>query len=183
MKHIATQNDDEVVIELKNRILVLKIKDFSNKSIDTEDLLQVHYSAIIGDIITFPVIFNRIANLKAEIDSFLREVQLDFKIFEAQKYEEHKKKIAGDGGKATESAIEAAIVRDPKYKVKKYDLFKVQKNADIIDGLYWSAKSKGKMLEAISMKIKPEEFEHEILEGSINDVVIKAHKNLFPNKR
>lgn len=173
---------EKVVIQFKTKVVTLEIKDFQGV-VNTEELLQVDYNNILGDIITFPVIFNRVAHLKAEVDSLLREVQLDFKIFEAQKYEEHKKSILGSGEKATEATIDAAITRDPQYKIKKMELFKVQKQVDIIDGLYWSAKSKGKMLEAISMKIKPEEFEGEILEGTINDVMLKVHKPLFESKR
>ncbi len=176
-------DSNKIVIQLNKKSLTLQIKDFADSNINTEELLQIDYSNIIGDIITFPVLFNRIANIKAEIDSFLREVQLDMKIFEAQLYEKHKKEFVTRGEKATETAIDMAIQRDPQYKIKKIEVFKVEKQSAIIDGLYWAAKSKTKMLEAISMKIKPEEFEKEILEGTINDVIIKVYNNSFVNKR
>jgi hypothetical protein len=75
-----------------------------------------------------------------------------------------------------------AIRRDPGYKAKKMEEFKVKRMADTIDGLYWSAKSKDKKLDNISTKIKPEEFEKEILEGEINSVIIKSMKNRFTSK-
>ena len=171
------------ILHLKNKVLKLKIGDFSSGEIDVEDLLQIQINNLIADIITFPVIFNRLALAKAEIDDLLREEQLDFKIFEAQKYEEHKKELTGKGEKATETAIDNAIIRDPQYKIKKTKLFKIQKEADIIDGLYWSAKSKDQKLNAISLKITPEEFDKEVLEGTINTVQIRAQKNSFPTGR
>jgi flavin-binding protein dodecin len=171
---------EKTIIPLKNgKTLTLQIRDFGSSDIDIEDLLQIDMNNIMLDIITFPVIFNRIANIKAEIDDLLRSIQYDMSAFEAQLYEQHKKALIGASEKATENAIDMAIKRDPKYKIKKYEVFEVQRNADIIDGLYWAAKSKDQKLNAISAKIKPEEFEKEILEGEINSVVIRSMKSTF----
>lgn len=177
------QQDGKVVINLRDKTLILDIKDFGSSDIQIEDLLQVDYANILGDIITFPVIFNRIANIKAEMDNFHREEAFDLKAYEAQLYEEHKAAFISRGEKATETALEMAIKRDPKYRVKQFNYLKVEKQANIVDGLYWSAKTKGKMLEAISMKIKPEDFEKEILTDTINSVSIVSQKNHFQNKR
>lgn len=177
------QEVEKTIIELKNKTLSLTIRDFGLGDIEIEDLLQIDMSNLLADLITWPVIFNRIGNIKAEIDNILREQQFDLSLFEAQKYEEHKKKIIADGNKATETGIEMSIKRDPKYQIKKMNVFKIQKQADIIDGLYWSAKSKDKKLEVLSVKVKPEEFEKEILDGMINSVMIKSHKSQFPDKR
>jgi hypothetical protein len=181
-KPVAVESE-KTIINLRTKTLVLEIKDFGGSNIEIEDLLQIDYANILGDIITFPVIFNRIANLKAEMDNILREEAFDQKVFEAQLYEELKKKLLGLGEKATETAIDMAVKRDPRWKVKSFEFFKVQKQADILDGLYWAAKSKSKMLEAVSMKIRPEDFEKEILADTINSVKIVAHKNHFEQRR
>jgi hypothetical protein len=181
---MAQQNESEkVVINLKTKTIVLDIKDFGSADIQIEDLLQIDYANLLGDIITFPVIFNRITNIKAEMDNYLREQTFDMKAYEAQLYEQHKKALIGAGEKATETSIDMAIKRDPNYRVKQFNYLKIQKQADILEGLYWSAKMKGKMLEAVSMKIKPEEFEKDILVDTINSVKITAHKNQFEQKR
>lgn len=175
-------------VQLKNKILIFEIKDFEDSPIDTEWLLQVDKNSPIGDICTFPVLFNRIGNIKAEIDDYLREVQLDFEIFQAQKREEFRKSLVtqiddgkGKGGKKTVyptiAEVDDALIRSPEYKVKKIQLNKVKKEVDIIDALYWAAKSKDKKLDAISAKLKPEDFEKEILEGTINSVLIRVYKN------
>lgn len=178
-----TQQSEKTVLTIGKKVLTLEIKDFGSSEIDVEDLLQIQINSILEDIITFPVIFNRIANIKAEADDLLRDVQLDCKIFEAQLFQEYKKKLLGSGEKATEAAIDAGVTMDPRYKVKKQSVFRVQKQADILDALYWSAKSKDQKLNAISAKLKPEEFEKEILEETINSVLIRTSKNLFQNKR
>lgn len=167
-------------IEIGDKLITLKIKDFSGLEVDTEELFQVDINNILGDIITFPVLFNRIALLKAEMDSAVESVKFDFEVFKAQKYEEHKKKLSAIASKVTEAGIEAAMIRDPEYSVKKKHLIQVQKQSGIMDALYNSARSKDRKLDAISTKLKPEEFETEILEGTINDVMIKVYKNNFP---
>lgn len=183
------QQSERTIIHLKTKSLVLVIKDFGSSDINVEDLLQIHTFNLIADIITFPVLFNRIGNIKAEIDNLLRETQFDFKIFEAQKYEEHKKKLIGIGEKATETGIDMAIKRDPAYKVKMFEVFSVQRQAEIVDALYWSAKSKDKKLEVMSAKLKPEEFEKEILEMAVNksitlnSVTITSFMSQLPERR
>lgn len=177
-------------IHLKNgKVLSLVIKDFGDGGVDTEELLQVDTNNIFADICTFPVLFNRISNIKAEIEDLLRETQLDFDIFEAQLKEEYRKKLVReeDDGKGkngtkikypTIGEVDDAVIRDSRYKVKKTDLNRVKKECDIIDGLYWAAKSKDQKLNAISVKMAPEDFSKDILEDTINGVLIRQHKGL-----
>jgi hypothetical protein len=177
-------------IQLKNKTLSLEVKDFGEGSIDTEELLQVDSWNLVADIVTFPVLFNRIGNIKAEIDDLVRETKLDMDIFEAQLRQEYRKSLVtevddgkGKGGHKlkypTKDEVDDALIRDKRYKVKRDNLNRVLKEADIIDSLYWSAKSKDKKLDTMSAKLKPEDFEKEILEGTINSVLIRSHKNNF----
>lgn len=177
------QGTEKTIIHLKTKSLILEIKDFGSSDINLEDLLQIDTHNLVADIVTWPVIFNRISNIKAEIDNLLREKQFDFAVFEAQKYEEHKKSLLALGEKATENAVDMAIKRDPQFRIKKMEVLDVQRQADIVDGLYWSAKSKDKKLEVVSAKIKPEDFEKEILEGMVNSVMIRSYKSQFPAGR
>lgn len=178
-----TEVDDRVVVELGQNVYTFKVQDFSSLEVDIDELLFVHINNLVADMITFPVVLNRLAMIKAKADDLLRGVEFDNKVFYAQLYEDHKKKLIANGEKATETGIEMAIKRDPKYIVKMKDLFKVQKNADIVTELYWSAKSKDKKLESLSAKIKPDDFEREILVDSINGVLIRASKNVAPVTR
>lgn len=171
-------------IHLRNKTVSLLIKDFGDAPVDTEELLQVDMNNLIGDIITFPVLFNRISTIKAEMEDLLRETQLDFDIFEAQLRNEYRKSLIVEtvtikGSKLeypTEQEIKDAVSVDNRFKLRKMRLNNVKKEVDIVDGLYWSAKSKDKKLEVISAKIKPEDFEKEILEGTINSVMIRTYK-------
>lgn len=177
------------IIHLKNKSIKLEIQDFVDSSIDTEELLQVDLNNIIMDICTFPVIFNRIANIKAQIEDLLRETQLDFDFFEAQLRDEKRKSLTrevddnrGKGGMKikypTIDEVADAVILDPRYKSKRTELNQVKKGNDVADALYWAAKSKDQKLNAISAKIQPEDFEKGILDGTVNSVLIRSYKNI-----
>lgn len=176
-------------IELGDKILLLKPVGFSDEPLDVEEILQIDMNNILLDIITFPVLFNRFSVIKTEVDSLLRKEKLDCDIFEANLYKKHKKKLLDLGEKATEGSIDTEIKLDPQYKVKKTRGIDIQRQADILDGLYWSLKSKEKKLDVISVKIQPSEFEGDILKKSINKtltyrgVVVLVQKNYFENRR
>lgn len=183
------ENQETLTLEFKDKIVKLQWVGLGSEPLDVDEILQIDMNNILMDIITFPVLFNRINNIKADIDFLLRETQLDCTIFEAELYKKHKKALMGNGEKATEGSIDTAVKLDAGYRAKKMQVINVQKQADMIDGLYWSAKSKEKKLDTISAKIKPEEFEGEILKEATNKALIYHgvrilfQKNYFENRR
>lgn len=173
------EEKDQITITLPNgRIAILSIQPF-NTQLEIDDILRIDYSNIMGEILTFPLMFNRIANFKAEMENAVSEAKLDLEVFEAQLFEEHKKSLVGKEEKPTEANIKAAIQRDTRYSVKKKWYFKVQKDLAYMDSLYWSAQSKDTKLNRFSEKIRPEDFEKELLEDTINGIYIKISKALI----
>lgn len=176
------ENKDTITIQIGDKDVVLKIEQFTG-DIDVDDLLQVDYNNILGDCITWPVLFNRIGRLKAETEALVALSKADFDAFEAELFSKFKKQLIARGDKATEAAIDSEMKMSREWKLKKYDHIDTEKKAAIVFALYDSARKKSTMLETVSNKIRPEEFEQEILEGRINDVMIKVHKSIFPNKK
>jgi hypothetical protein len=185
-------NEIKEVIPYKDKQFIIKLRDFSDiGEIDVEDLLQVDYNNILGDMITFPVLFNRIGNIKADIEILLVKEKFSFEVKVAQWEEEIRKsktetvmaKEYSNGNKdykvirPTEGQIANEVKMKKEYRDGKYHLFEIQKSVDIIDSLYWSAKSKDKKLDIIQTKIQPSEFEGQILSGIINTVMIREYKN------
>lgn len=170
---------EKIVIELQKRTVVLSVQPFDG-DIDTESLLKIDYSNILGEILTFPVVFNRIANMKAEVANILAEAKLSFEVFEAQKYEFYQKKLFAEGEKKPSiKDVDSAMLRDAAYVATKTKLFRRQRDFDYLESLYWSAQSKDTKLNRLSEKIRPEDFEKDLLEGSINNVMIKmARKSI-----
>lgn len=169
------QISEDIVIELKHKMVVLKIMPFDT-DIDVDDILRIDHSNILGEILTWNVLFNRIANLRAEMENIVSHSKFDLEVFEAQLFNEKRKQLLNDGEKATEAAIDAAIKSDVRYTTKKKLHFDKVKNFNHLDSLYWSGQNKAGLLRSLSDKLKPEEFEGEILSSSINGVMIKASK-------
>lgn len=172
-----TEEKDVTVIELGKKVLKLYIKGFDENEIPVEDLLQIDMNNLFADIITWPVVLNRIANMKAEIDEQVQLMKLELDIFESNKYESVKKEMIAMDIKPTETSLKMAITKSKEYLDRQVAIIAAQKQADIVAGFYLSAKSKDKKLEVISVKIKPEDFEQEILVKSINSVMIKSINN------
>ncbi len=169
---------EQITIELKNKIVVLNILPFDT-DVDVTQILKIQHEHLWAEIISFNVVFNRIANLKAEQENIVSHSKFDLEIFESQLYDEYKKKLVDAGEKATEKALEMAILRDARFSIKKKLHFDKVKNLGYLDSLYWSAMNKAGLLKVLSDKLKPEEFSNEILTDTINGVMIKASKKLI----
>jgi hypothetical protein len=169
------QQHEKVTIDLgPNKIAVLTIQPFEGDI--SEDVVKIDYANILGEIITFPVVFNRIANMRAETENQMALAKLEFDVHEARLYKTHKDKLVAVEGKASDKTTEAAVLRDPAYAIEKKKYILAQRNFAYIDALYWSAQSKDRKLNVLAEKISPEEFEKDLLEGSINGVIVRMHK-------
>ena len=174
-------NDSIVMKWGHDRMATLIIQPFEG-DVDIESMLKIDYSNLMGEILTFPVLFNRVANLKAEMASALALKKFDLDIFEAQLTEEHGNKLRAQG-KATIKDIEVAVLRDARFQLKKKDFLVTQKDFDYLDSLYWSAQSKDTKLNRLSEKLRPEDFNSELLTDTINGVCIKISKNVIRDAR
>lgn len=184
--------NDVKIISLKDKIVKLIIEKDQGE-INVEDLLRIDYANILGEILTFPVILNRLGILLSDIEDHLRKSnfildkeKVDLKrkraIAEMKAQNELKKTIT----KPTKQQIENQVRLDEEhqidedaYRAKKLELLDTQHDRDIVNSLYWSAKSKDEKLNKISDKIRPSEFEGDILDGSINGVLIKVSEKLI----
>jgi hypothetical protein len=171
-------------IELGSKIVLLTLTPF-NSDVDVDELTKIQYHNIIGELLTSSTQLNRIGNLLAEMEEMLSMAKLDFDIFQAQMAEQKRKELTfsetDDKGKVkvnkpTIPELESSIIRTPEYKVKKTRLFRLQKERDYVNSLYWSLKSKDDKIVKLTEKLKPEEFENDIIEGEINGILIKVAK-------
>lgn len=169
---------EQLLVELKDKNYLLTVKPFAEE-IDVDGLVQIDYSNIFGEILTFPVLFNRIGLLKAEVNNLVALEKFDCDVLFAQLSEEHSKRIVASGEKATEKKVNDAVLLDVRYITKKKQHLKYVKQAEQIDSLYWSAKSKDGKLDKLTDKLRPEEFSLELLQDVVNGVMIKKVKKLI----
>lgn len=184
MKKQVVEEKEKIAIELKDRTVVLTLERFDSDC-DMDEFTNIHHHNLWGEILTCSTALNRIGNLLADVNQILAQTKLDWEIFIAQMKEEQKKKLEFETldskgnvkySKPTADELEMSVVRLPQYKVKKLNLIKMQKNYDVINSWYWAVKDKSEKLNKITDKLRPEEFEKDILEEKINGVIIKAFK-------
>lgn len=173
---------EKIILPFENNTVILILSEI-NSDIDTDEITNIDYSNIVGELLTFPVIMNRVGLLRAETQDMYSRKKLETKITEAQLgkyYRNSMRRSDGDKVKeATEKSIESAIVLDEKYQVAVRNEISAEKNYNIVDSLYWACKDKSGKLDAFSHKLTPQEFEQEILEGSINGVMVKVKNNVI----
>ena len=178
---------EKLTINLKERVVTLQITEFDT-DIDTDELTSIDYYNVLGEILTFPVIMNRIGNLKAEMDELVNKQKFLLDIKEAELQEYYRKKLVSKTKDSkgvekikdpTESQFKNATKLDKAFQNEKKRLFQLQKEQQYIDSLYWSIKSKDDKLNKLSEKLRPEEFEKEIVEDTINGIMIKNRKKLI----
>jgi len=161
-----------VKIEIGSKIVTISYREFDE--IDVDDLTQIHYENIYGEIVTISTLLNRVGNLKAELENNISEEKLNFDILVAKLNDKLREEITKSLGKApTNIQVENALIQSEEYLKARRKIDKLVYDKSLIDSLYWSLQSKDKKLDNLSQFIKPEEFEHEIIEGKINDMLIK----------
>jgi len=173
---------EKSVVEINNKIITFFHQPF-DAEVDMDQLTMIHYYNLVGEIITIPTLMNRVGVLKAEADNAVRETKLAHKILEAEKAEYYRKKLTTDDGTKiktpTVSQIEEAVVKDESVNKSQLNVFRIQKQAEVIDSLYWSIKAKEMKLNQISQNLSPSDFEKDILEESINGILIKVRPKTF----
>lgn len=178
---------ETIKINLNEKIVLLKLQEFET-DIETDEVLQIDYANILGELLTFPVILNRIGVLRAELENRVADLEFDVKVYAAKLGEMFRKNksrtdIDSGGNKKikvpTVQEIENSVLLDEGYQLRQKTLFRAKKEYQIFDSLYWAAKDKSTKLDKCAMGIKPEDFENEIIEGAINGVMIKVRDKLI----
>ena len=186
-KKIEKPEQEVIKINLENKIVILKVENFET-DIDMDDILKIDYSNILGEVLTFPVIMNRIGILRAELQNTLSTEEFDLKVYAAKLGEMFRKNLsksetdAGGNKKVkqpTVQQLENEVLLAAGYILRQKKVFRIRKEWEFVDSLYWAAKEKSKKLDYCSGSIKPEDFEHEIMEGAINGVMIKVRDKLI----
>ena len=175
---------DPLIIEVKGKVYRLQIQDFG-PDIDLDDIIGIDYSNILGELLTFPVVFNRIGILKAEIDNFWANARLDLEIKRARLEEQYRIELTEDGKdykgnhkvvKPTKAEVDNAVTIDEEFIQQNRNLLELEKKKAYMETLYWSCQSKDSKLNRFSEKIRPEQFEGELLQDTVNGVFIKRAK-------
>lgn len=168
------------VIQVGENTYKLLFDDF-DEEMDIDSLLKIDYSNIIGELITFPVIVNRFGNLLAEAESKASEYKLNLEVFEAKTKERLRNELSeANGGKnPTVEALNNALLMNKAYQTLRKQYIEVQKTRDYINSIFWSVKDKSAKLEKLSLTVQNGDIPDSVIEGRVNNVLIKKTKKII----
>lgn len=168
---------EKKVVNIAGKQYILNVGEF-DEEFDVEEMLKIDYSNLIGELVTFPVIENRIGLMLADAESKVSEVKLNRDIMEAKLKEKYAISLADENGgkRPTVDAINAAVLQDKGFQIILRKKIEAEKARDYANSLLWAMKSKSSKLEKLSLTIQSQDIPVELLEGRVNGIVIKKAK-------
>jgi len=163
-----------IAVEIQGEVFTLKPHPFEN-NINIKDFLEIDYHNIFGELVTMPLVLNQIANMKAEVDNQVAHQKAGLEILKANLEKQFKESSKGEK-RTTLNDLDNYVLTNEQYQKERSVYIDLQKQASYLDSFYWSATKKIDALSKISDKISPEEFNVDILERNINNVIIKKFK-------
>lgn len=184
-------NTEKIVVNIGSKVVTLVFSPFDT-DLDLNDLTKIHYENLYGEIVTVSALLNRVGILQADMEAVVKNHDFELAVYKSTLYEMYRKNLTRkenyvrkDGFKIVEpgnTELENAVYIDDGYQLKYKENIRLHKDLDYIKSLYWSIKSKDDKLSAMMKGIIPEEFQSGIIEGTINTILIKKHKNVLPEK-
>lgn len=168
------------IIQVGQRVFKLVFDNFDDE-MDIDSLLKIDYSNLIGEMITFPVIVNRFGHLLAEAESQVAEAKLNLEVYEAKAKEKLRIELSEqNGGKnPTVEALNNAMISGKAYQAMRKKYIESQKTRDYVNSIFWSAKDKSEKLDKLSLSIQSGDLADSVIEGRVNNVLIKRTKKLI----
>lgn len=163
-------------MHLPTRVITLTFGNL-DLDIDVDECMKVDYGNLVGDMITFPLFFSQIAQLRAEAESQVVESKAQFEFFQAKQSAYFRKKLFQDTSKKpTKDEVEDAVLLDPAYAVEQKKHINAMRDFGQIDALYWAAKSKDGKLNRMIEKLQISDLQ-DVIDGTFNGVAIKGVKS------
>ncbi len=172
------EEKEVVTMEFNKKTYTLYIEPFSTETIN-EDYLLIDHGNLAGEILTYPLFFNRIGSLKAKVEDILSTCEFELKVLSSNLSRKYYGEIVTSGIKPTEKLVNDRIQTDEDWIEKNLQLLECKRFFGHVESLYWSAKSKDTKLNILMPMIHPSEFEKELIEKSVNGVMIKMSKPLI----
>ena len=176
------------IIQLGEKLVKLVFNGLEEET-DLDQILRIDYSRLPAELITFPVVYNKIALLLADAENNVRATELDLEIFVAKQREIIRDFIQTENAnlpkKPTADDIkveqEAQLKGSPTFIVKSKKVNAAKRDCDYIKAVYWSAKAKIDLLTKLSEKVSREDLHNDLdnIAGFLNGVSISIREPLI----
>lgn len=168
------------IIQIGDNVYKLVFDNF-DENVDIDSLLTIDYSNLIGELVTFPVILNRFGILLAEAESQVAETKLNMDVYEAKIKERLRIELAtqNNGKNPTVETLNNVVMSNKVYQAMKHKCIEVVKTRDYINSMFWACKDKASKLEKLSLSIQPGDLPDSVIEGRVNNVLIKRTRKVI----
>jgi hypothetical protein len=167
----------QVVIHLGDKPVSLNLRDF-DEEIDIDEMLTIDYSNLYGEAVTIASLFNHVGILKAEAERNVATKKAELDVYKAELKQRFRREATETAQKVTESGLDEMVEVDPGYKIKKKNFITANYQLGVVDSIYWSVSTKNKKLDNLITGVTPQELYKELVEGTINNIVLKKHKSI-----
>lgn len=142
-------------------------------SFDPDTIFEIDPFNIVGELITIPVLVSRLGVLVAEMAGFVKKqkVRLKFKEAEVSKLFRNKESVSGRK-KPTLNEVEEHLTLDPVLNNLRLKLIRHEEDLQKIEVMHEAAQKKSFNIGILGRNLVPKEFEKELIEGTINGVLI-----------
>lgn len=166
-------------IIIGDKAYVLDFVEF-DEEIDVDDVLSIDFSNLIGEMITTPILVNRVSMLLADMERDVAEAKINLEICEAKLKDKLRVQLAEqNGGKSpTVDALNNAVLLDKTYQRRKSAYLDAVRDRDYMNGLFWSLKDKSDKLNKLSLTIQDQEIPTSVIEGRVNGVLLKKGRTI-----
>lgn len=177
-------------ITIGDHTLVLFYRQYG-EDFDVEDILRIDLEKLPMEMITFPVVLNRLGILLADANNELKAAEIDLEIYIAKRREEIRNQLINNRESGERMTVddmrfrqEAKLKIDPVFKVKTQIVNKLTKVRDYVSSLFWSAKDKSEKLNFLASNLKSGRTLEDLIgegfaRGHMNGVTIKKSKPLI----
>lgn len=162
-------NETTTYVHLKNKLAAITPTDW-DYDFNPDEILRIDPYNIFAEVITIPVLVNRMGVFVAQMRSYVKRKKLDLEVKEAEVRKLFRQKAEK---KPTVQETEDHLAMDGAVRAAKLELIKLQEDLERLESYYESSKDKSFKLNNLSKHLSPEEFDKEIIEGAINGVFIK----------
>jgi len=156
-------------------------QDF-DKNVNLDKLLKIDYGNLVAEMLTFPVVVNKLGLLVADMDNQIQLAKLNLSIKESKLKKKIRNKLAArdeKGKKPTISEVEDAMITNKIWIKSKIDYIDTIKKKEYMYSIYESAKDKSRKLDKLSLTIKTGDIDDKIIQRQLNNVYFRIKDGLI----
>lgn len=172
---------NKMIFNIGDKVVKFTVRDF-DKNVDIDKLLKIDYGNLVAELVTFPVVVNRLGLLAADMDNEVNLAKLNLSMTEAKlKAQIRKELTASDekGKKPTISEVDDALTLNKVFVSKKKKYINKIRDKEYMYSIFFAAKDKSKKLDKLSLTIKTGDIDMDIIQSQLNNVYFKIKKGII----